>query len=131
MPAIECEGGRHALLGEDRAHEVTGLLGRVPRVCVEEETRPVGRDGDRVAEALARLLLDLVLVELRPESLSGAVLELDRDAPVLGHQLSGGPPTDSGISGFHPARVGSRERASVRSRSQTARKAATASSALS
>ncbi len=86
VPAVERERRRHVLLREDRAHEVARLLGRLARVGVEEEPRPVGGDGDRVAELLARLLLDLVLVELRPEPLPGAVLELDRDSPVLGHR---------------------------------------------
>ena len=62
--------------------------------------RPVAADGDAVAERLARLVLELVLVELPRELV--ALLELDGDSPVLGHRqyIGGGPPTTSGISGF-------------------------------
>ena len=130
VPLVERQLGRPACLVDDRAHDLHRLLGRLAGVGVEEDLRALAADGDALAERRARLVLELVLVELLREVV--ALLELDGDAPVLGHQYTGGgPPTSSGISGFQAATVGSRESASSTSFSQAATNASTADSAVS
>ena len=131
MPLVERQLGGPAGAIDQRAHDLHRLLCGLAGVGVEEHLRALAAHGDPLAERSARVVLELVLVELLRKVV--ALLELDGDAPVLGHRqyVGGGLPTSSGISGFQAATVGSRESESSASFSHAATNAATADSAVS
>ena len=86
MPARQHRVGAQALGGDQVARHALGLSRLLLGGRVEEQLRPVPGDDDPVAEALARLVVEVEraqpLAELQAMLL---VVEVNLDSPLVGH----------------------------------------------